>query len=95
MGNNINKLFVYGSLRKGFHHPAYEYISKHFTFIAVAKVKGKLYDLGEFPAAIATDEELFIKGEKGTGTGFASACLIFFRIFSFEEESFITSLKQI
>ena len=28
-----------------------------------AKVKGKLYDLGEYPAAIPTTEEDFIKGE--------------------------------
>lgn len=28
-----------------------------------AVVKGKLYDLGEYPAAAATDEEIFISGE--------------------------------
>jgi gamma-glutamylcyclotransferase (GGCT)/AIG2-like uncharacterized protein YtfP len=56
-------LFVYGTLRSGFHNPAYEYVSKYFTFLGEAKVKGKLYDLGEYPAAIETDENFFIIGE--------------------------------
>ncbi|HEX8460868.1 MAG TPA: gamma-glutamylcyclotransferase family protein [Segetibacter sp.] len=63
MGNNITKLFVYGSLRSGFHHPAYDYISKHFTLISEGKVKGKLYDLGNYPAAVPTTDEAFIIGE--------------------------------
>jgi gamma-glutamylcyclotransferase (GGCT)/AIG2-like uncharacterized protein YtfP len=63
MVNNINRLFVYGSLRSGFHHPAYDYISKYFTLVSEAKVKGKLYDLGNFPAAVPTEEEAFITGE--------------------------------
>src|SRR4051794_26293550 len=56
-------LFVYGSLRKGFHHPAYEYVSSYFTFVTESKVKGRLYDLGEHPAAIPTTDENYIKGE--------------------------------
>jgi len=56
-------LFVYGSLRKGFHSSAYEYISRYFNFFGEAKVKGKLFDLGEYPAAVPAQEETFIKGE--------------------------------
>lgn len=56
-------LFVYGSLRKGFHHPAYRYVSDHFDLIGDARVKGILYDLGDFPAALPTLEEQFIIGE--------------------------------
>jgi len=63
MENNITKLFVYGSLRKGFHHPAYDYISKHFTLVSEGKVKGRLYDMGNYPAAIPTTDEAFIIGE--------------------------------
>jgi gamma-glutamylcyclotransferase (GGCT)/AIG2-like uncharacterized protein YtfP len=63
MGNNITKLFVYGSLRSGFHHPAYDYISKHFTLVSEGKVKGRLYDLGSYPAAIPTTDEAYIIGE--------------------------------
>ncbi|WP_290790573.1 gamma-glutamylcyclotransferase family protein [Flavihumibacter sp. UBA7668] len=56
-------LFVYGSLRKGFHHPAYAYVSQHFDFLSDAKVRGELYDMGEYPAAVPSQEERFILGE--------------------------------
>lgn len=59
----IYQLFVYGSLRSGFHSPVYEYISRFFKFIAEAKVKGKLYDLGSYPAGISTNDDSFIIGE--------------------------------
>jgi gamma-glutamylcyclotransferase (GGCT)/AIG2-like uncharacterized protein YtfP len=56
-------LFVYGSLRKGFHSEAYNYISAYFEFAGDAKVKGILYDLGDYPAAVPTTEEHYILGE--------------------------------
>ncbi len=59
----VYHLFVYGSLRSGFHSPVYEYISRFFKFIGEAKVKGKLYDLGSYPAGIGTNDESFIIGE--------------------------------
>jgi len=59
----IYQLFVYGSLRSGFRSPAYEYISRYFDLVGEAKVKGKLYDLGDYPAAKPTEENKFIIGE--------------------------------
>lgn len=59
----VFQLFVYGSLRSGFRSPAYEYISRYFDLVAEAKVKGKLYDLGDYPAAKPTEENKFIIGE--------------------------------
>ncbi|MEO5563371.1 MAG: gamma-glutamylcyclotransferase family protein [Chitinophagaceae bacterium] len=56
-------LFVYGSLRSGFHSPAYEYISRFFDLVSEGKVRGKLYDMGEYPAALPTKEDSFIIGE--------------------------------
>jgi gamma-glutamylcyclotransferase (GGCT)/AIG2-like uncharacterized protein YtfP len=56
-------VFVYGSLRSGFHSPAYEYISRYFNLFGEATVRGKLYDLGEYPAAVPVNEDSFIKGE--------------------------------
>jgi gamma-glutamylcyclotransferase (GGCT)/AIG2-like uncharacterized protein YtfP len=56
-------LFVYGSLLSGFKSPAYNYISRYFTLICPAKIRGKLYDMGEYPAAISTAEDVFIMGE--------------------------------
>ena len=61
--SGICQLFVYGSLRSGFRSPAYEYISRYFDLVGEAKVKGKLFDLGEYPAAKSTDENKFIIGE--------------------------------
>ena len=59
----VYQLFVYGSLRSGFRSHAYEYISRYFDLVGEAKVKGKLFDLGEYPAALPTTEDKFIIGE--------------------------------
>ena len=59
----VYQLFVYGSLRSGFHSPVYEYISRFFKFIGEAKVEGKLFDMGSYPAGIATNDSSFIIGE--------------------------------
>jgi gamma-glutamylcyclotransferase (GGCT)/AIG2-like uncharacterized protein YtfP len=56
-------LFVYGSLRSGFPGEAYEYISRYFDLRGIAKVKGLLYDMGEYPAAIPVHDDHFIRGE--------------------------------
>jgi gamma-glutamylcyclotransferase (GGCT)/AIG2-like uncharacterized protein YtfP len=61
--HSIYHLFVYGSLRSGFHSPAYEYISRYFDLIGKAKVRGKLFDLGEYPAAVPAEDDHFITGE--------------------------------
>jgi len=60
--NNFN-LFVYGSLRSGFQHDAYQYMARYFTLLGHATVKGKLYDMGEYPVALPTTGETFIQGE--------------------------------
>jgi gamma-glutamylcyclotransferase (GGCT)/AIG2-like uncharacterized protein YtfP len=59
----VFQIFVYGSLRSGFKSPAYDYISRYFTLASEARVRGHLYDMGEFPAAVPTDDESFIIGE--------------------------------
>jgi gamma-glutamylcyclotransferase (GGCT)/AIG2-like uncharacterized protein YtfP len=63
MNTSVYQLFVYGSLRSGFRSPAYEYISRFFSFVAEAKVKGKLFDLGSYPAGVPANDESFIIGE--------------------------------
>jgi gamma-glutamylcyclotransferase (GGCT)/AIG2-like uncharacterized protein YtfP len=63
MQSNIYRLFVYGSLRSGFHNSVYAYISRYFIFDGMATVQGKLYDMGEYPAAIPCTENYFITGE--------------------------------
>jgi gamma-glutamylcyclotransferase (GGCT)/AIG2-like uncharacterized protein YtfP len=56
MNTPVLYLFVYGSLRRGFQNPVFDYIKNHFTFVADGRVQGCLYDLGSYPAAVpATD----------------------------------------
>ena len=57
------KIFVYGSLREGFQHPAYQYISRYFSFVSAGRIRGILYDMGEYPAAMPCAEDNFIVGE--------------------------------
>ena len=59
----MKQLFVYGSLRSGFRSPAYEYISRYFILVGTARVRGKLFDLGIYPAGIKTNDNTFIVGE--------------------------------
>jgi gamma-glutamylcyclotransferase (GGCT)/AIG2-like uncharacterized protein YtfP len=63
MANKVYQLFVYGSLRKGFKSPAYEYISRYFTFAGDGRVRGQLYDMGEYPAGVPGTGDHFIYGE--------------------------------
>lgn len=63
MSTSNYNLFVYGSLRSGFQHEAYQYIAQYFTLVGAATVKGKLYDMGEYPVAVPTNDENFIQGE--------------------------------
>lgn len=57
------QLFVYGSLRQGFGHPAFQYISHYFHFVSNGKVRGRVYDLGEYPAAVPVSGDHYIVGE--------------------------------
>lgn len=63
MQPNIYRLFVYGSLRSGFLHSVYAYISRYFIFDGMGIVQGKLYDMGNYPAAIPCTDDYFITGE--------------------------------
>jgi len=63
MNDANHYLFVYGSLRSGFPSPAFQFMSPYFQLVANGKVKGKLYDLGEYPAGIPSAEEKYIVGE--------------------------------
>lgn len=60
---DIYLLFVYGTLRSGFKSHAYEYISRYFTLVSEAKVKGKLFDMGSYPAGVPSKDNAFITGE--------------------------------
>ena len=59
----VYQIFVYGSLRSGFRSPAYEYISRYFTFVSNGRVRGKLYDVGIYHSGVSSEEDSFITGE--------------------------------
>jgi gamma-glutamylcyclotransferase (GGCT)/AIG2-like uncharacterized protein YtfP len=57
------QLFVYGSLRSGFRSPVYEYISRYFDLVGEARVRGELFDMGSYPAALPAIQNKYITGE--------------------------------
>ena len=59
----VQQLFVYGSLRSDVGHTANNLLNDYFTLSAPAKVKGKLYHLGDYPGAVPVEEEAYIVGE--------------------------------
>ena len=63
MNNEVYNLFVYGSLRSGFRNPVYQYLTKYFHLLGEAVVKGKVYDMGNYPVALPTNDDTFILGE--------------------------------
>jgi gamma-glutamylcyclotransferase (GGCT)/AIG2-like uncharacterized protein YtfP len=54
------KLFVYGTLRRGF--PLHRYLSDKARFVGPGTITGILYDLGEYPGAVPSDHGE-VKGE--------------------------------
>lgn len=64
MESSISRqLFVYSSLRKGFHQAAYQYITQFFSFVSCAKVKGIISDVNGEHFATFSPGNSFIKGE--------------------------------
>jgi gamma-glutamylcyclotransferase (GGCT)/AIG2-like uncharacterized protein YtfP len=45
-------LFVYGTLRQQSPHPMARYLSEHARFLGLARVAGRLYDLGPYPGLL-------------------------------------------
>jgi len=51
----VNKIFVYGTLRKGCYNHNYAYFSKNTKFIKEAVLSGaEMYDLGGYPCIVLT-----------------------------------------
>ncbi|MBO9633925.1 MAG: gamma-glutamylcyclotransferase [Chitinophagaceae bacterium] len=63
MNQQIHHLFVYGSLLSGLQHPAYAYVSRHFTLVSPATTPGNIYDMGEYPGAVPGHPPALIHGE--------------------------------
>jgi gamma-glutamylcyclotransferase (GGCT)/AIG2-like uncharacterized protein YtfP len=55
-------LFVYGTLLQHGNEFA-EYLNQHCKFISTGKIKGVLYDIGEYPGALTdSNERIYIYG---------------------------------
>ncbi|MEX2617124.1 MAG: gamma-glutamylcyclotransferase family protein [Alphaproteobacteria bacterium] len=48
-------LFVYGSLRRGAGHPIHRILARHATPLGPAVWQGRLYRIGWYPGAVASD----------------------------------------
>jgi|SRR5687767_1519436 len=55
-------VFVYGSLRRG-NAGAMSVRFPEATYVAEGKVRGSLYDLGEYPGLVLDGESSFVTGE--------------------------------
>ena len=54
-------LFIYGTLLN--HNNEFAvYLKDHSHFFANGKIKGKLYDIGEYPGAVLDDDDEYIYG---------------------------------
>lgn len=56
-------LFVYSSLRKGFHESSYHYITQFFSFVSKGKVNGIASNVEGELFATPADTNSFIEGE--------------------------------
>ncbi|GIX40728.1 MAG: gamma-glutamylcyclotransferase [Leptospiraceae bacterium] len=56
----MDYIFVYGTLLSDFNHPLNQKLQKEGHFIGNGFVLGKLYDVGEYPAAIPSPESIII-----------------------------------
>jgi gamma-glutamylcyclotransferase (GGCT)/AIG2-like uncharacterized protein YtfP len=57
-------LFVYGTLRRGCDNRYARLLAEQGRFVGVARIPGRLYDLGSYPGAVASDQpDQWIHGE--------------------------------
>ena len=50
------RLFVYGTLRKGGANSMHHMLGRDSRFVGRARTRGRLYDLGEYPGLVASDD---------------------------------------
>jgi len=56
-------LFIYGTLRKGGAHGRHDLLERDARFVARARMRGRLYDLGEYPGLVASDADAWAHGD--------------------------------
>ena len=59
-----DRLFVYGTLMRGFDHPVARLLSAHADFVAEASCRGRLYLVKHYPGLVLSEErEEVVHGE--------------------------------
>lgn len=54
--SDVGRVFVYGTLRRGFTNHGRDVLTLHGRFLSEATVEGELYDLGSFPALVVEED---------------------------------------
>jgi gamma-glutamylcyclotransferase (GGCT)/AIG2-like uncharacterized protein YtfP len=57
------RLFVYGTLRRDPSHQMFHLLAKYGRFVGDATVSGHLFDLGEYPGMVTSDDSGRVVGE--------------------------------
>ena len=52
---NSNRLFVYGTLMRGFDHPMAQLLSRGADFVGEARSRGRLYLVKHYPGLVKSD----------------------------------------
>ena len=53
---NSDRLFVYGTLMRGFDHPMAQLLSRSADFIGEARCRGRLYLIKHYPGLVLSDD---------------------------------------
>ena len=53
---NSNRLFVYGTLMRGFDHPMAKLLSRSADFLGEARCRGRLYLVKHYPGLVLSDD---------------------------------------
>jgi len=53
---DVEYIFVYGTLRKDVGIEMYHVLARHARFVKDAKFQGRLFDLGDYPGAVPSDD---------------------------------------
>lgn len=56
-------LFVYGTLRRDPAHEMFHLLAKHARYVGDGTVSGRLFDLGEYPGMVASNDKSKVIGE--------------------------------
>jgi gamma-glutamylcyclotransferase (GGCT)/AIG2-like uncharacterized protein YtfP len=61
---DCRRVFVYGTLRRGFDNPGREILEAHAGFLDEAELAGQLHDLGAYPALVCpAGDPVPVRGE--------------------------------